>query len=137
MSLFQFGFTIANSSTTNEPEVTATTSYMPQQAESGLGSDEYTNVATAVSDLANPEPAAKKKDLRQIYKVFICKSANIGRYASENGIMKATRHFLGDFPHITESAIRNFKKLYLQKMRDKRMKANPQLVTKLAVKPRA
>ena len=64
MSLFRFGFITTNRSTANETEASATPpSYMPQQSESGLESDEYTNVTTVVSDLANPEPAAKKERL--------------------------------------------------------------------------
>ena len=109
MSLFRFGFTATNYSTANETEVSATPpSYMPQQSESGLGSDEYANVTTVVSDLANPEPAAKKRKTRGQYtKYSDADRAKIGRYASENGIERARRHFLGDFSHLTESTVRN------------------------------
>ena len=110
---------------------------MPQQSESGLGSDEYTNVTTVVSDLANPEPAAKKRKTRGQYtKYSDADCAKLGRYASKHGIERARRLFLGDFLHLTESTVRNVKKLYLQKLRDERKKADPQPVTKLAVKPR-
>ena len=138
MSLFRFGITVANRSTTNETEVTAlaTPSFLPQQTESGLGSDEYTNVTTAVSDLANPEPAAKKRRTRGKYVKYTDEQrAEIGRYASENGIERERRHFLGDLLHLTESTVRNFKKKYLEKLRDERKKANPQPVTKLPIQP--
>lgn len=115
----------------------ATPSFLPQQTESGLGSDEYTNVTTAVSDLANPEPAAKKRRTRGKYAKYSDEQrAKIGRFASENAIERARSHFLGDLPHLTESTVRNLKKMYLEKLRDERKKANPQPVTKLPMQPR-
>ena len=36
-------------------------SYIPEQVESGLGREEHDTVITAVVDLANPEPIAKRR----------------------------------------------------------------------------
>ena len=99
MSLFCFGITVANRSTMNKTEVTAlaTPSFLPQQTESGLGSNEYTNVTTAVSDLANPEHAAKKRRTRGKYVKYSDEQrAEIGRYASrgQEGIFLGTYRIL-------------------------------------------
>lgn len=63
---------VTNQGTRNETEgaALATPSFLPQQRESGLvGSDEYINVTTAVSDLANPDRTCSKenKDSESIY----------------------------------------------------------------------
>ena len=46
--------------------------------------------------------------------------ARIGKYASENGNEKARQHFLAEFPKLHESSIRNFKKMYLKKVKETR-----------------
>ena len=59
--------------------------------------------------------------------------AKIGKYAAENGNKLARRKFAEAFPNLKESSVRNFKKLYLQKLDAKR---NEQSITSLAVKAR-
>ena len=56
-------------------------------------------MTTAASDLANPESEAKKRTRGKYVKYSGEQRAEIGRYASENGIERARRHFLGDLPH--------------------------------------
>lgn len=93
MSLFRFGFTKTNSESgntrvTNEPPLT----YLPEQVESGLGREEHDFVTTAVQDLANPEPAPKRRKTKGKYAKYSDKQrAAIGKYASENGPEKARK----------------------------------------------
>ena len=58
--------------------------------ESGLGREEHDIVATAVQDLANPEPEPKRRKTRGKYATYSDKQREaIGKYASENGPEKA------------------------------------------------
>lgn len=47
-------------------------------------------------------------------------------YASENSTERAITHFLGELPHLTESTVRKFKKMQLEKPRDKRKQIHSQ-----------
>jgi len=40
----------------------------------------------------------------------------IGKYALENGNERARKHFLIKYPLLTESTVRNFKKVYNEKL---------------------
>ena len=62
--------------------------------------------------------------------------AEIGKYATENGNERARRYFLGQFPKLTESIVRNFKKAYKEELACQRKKINLQPVTKLLPKPK-
>lgn len=135
MSLFQFGFTRSTSSSSREEFVPR---YLPQQDESGLNNEEYRNVSTVVATLSDPTGPVKRKR-RGKYTVYTDEDrAKIGRYASINGNDRAKKTFLSDYPSLTESTVRNFKKMYFKKMREE--KANnpmaPQPVTKLSVMPK-
>ena len=98
MSLFNFGFTKTNLEMENESQEIhiSLPSYIPEQTESGLGWDEHDTVTTAVVDLANSEPDAKRRKTRGKYADQQC--AKIGKYSSERGNERARRHFLAEFP---------------------------------------
>lgn len=57
-------------------------------------------------------------------------------YALLNGNERARQKFLTDFPKLSESTVRNFKKMYLKQLKEEKKK-NPVLdpVTKLPVRP--
>ena len=131
MSLFQFGFS-SSSSSSSVPHV-ETPDYFPQEEESGLGRDEYEVVAAGVSDLAEP---ARKKPRGEYTKYTEEDRAKIGRYASESGNERARKHFLSKFPHLTESTVRYFKKLYIKRLQEEKLKENPELITKISIKQR-
>ena len=50
---------------------------------------------------------------------------NIGKYASENWNAAAVRNFKKDFPNIKESSVREFKKRYVQKIKEEKKKNLP------------
>ena len=139
MTLFQFGFTCSTTASSSVNHEESEPSYLPQQNESGLNIEEYRNVSTVVSTLSNPHTTTGKSKRRGKYTVYTDEDrARIGRYASLNGNEQAKKKVLSDYPKLTESTIRNFKKMYLKKMREEKMKSPlaPQPVTKLPVQPR-
>ena len=137
MSLFQFGFTRCSTTTSSSCDQSVP-NYLPQQDESGLNNEEYRNVSTAVTTLASPAGATSRSK-RGKYTVYTDEAhARIGHYAGINGNERARKHFLSEYPNLTESTVRNFKKMYLMKMREEKKKnpAAPQPVTTLSVKPK-
>ena len=116
MSLFRFGFTASSSASATEDTPTRSTlpNYLPQVSECGLGVEEHSTVTAFVSQLANPEPEAKKRRTKGNYTHYSDEDrAKIGKYATENGNERARKHFLTKFPHLTESTVRSFKKRYI------------------------
>ena len=139
MSLFSFGFRKTSSETGNEPQATnkPLPTYLPEQVESGLGREEHDLVATAVQDLANPEPEPKRRKTRGKYAKYSDKQrAAIAKYASENGPEKARKQFIAQFPNLNGSTVRYFKTLYEQKMKEEAKKDHPLPVTALPTQPR-
>jgi hypothetical protein len=64
MSLFSLGFTKRSSETETESRQEIDKplpTYLPEQVESGLRKEEHDLVSTAVQDLADPEPKAKRR----------------------------------------------------------------------------
>ena len=84
----------------------------------------------AVSDLADPQPTKKTRNLRGSYTKYSSKQrAAIGKYALENGNERARSHFSTQFPKLTEGTVRNFKKSYKEELVKQRQQLIPQLVT--------
>lgn len=133
MSLFQYGFKIAGNSSGNEKESPVSVpSHLPQHFESGLSVEEHASASTAVSDLADPLITANKRKKRGKYLKYTDQDrARIGKYSSENGNERARQHFLAEFPTLHESSIRNFKKMYLKKVKETRSS-----VTSLPCRPK-
>lgn len=108
-------------------------SHLPEHLESGLTSEEHACISEGVCDLADPN----KRKSRGRYTVYTDEiHARIGRYASMNGNERARKHFMVEYPKLTESSVRNLKKMYLSKVKEERKKAIPSPVTKLPVKPK-
>ena len=129
MSLFQFGFTRASSSScdSSQEERIPVPAHMPTQEESGLGIVEYNSTMSSVSELCDPTTTKKRPSDR----------AKIGKYALENGNLKAMRHFsASSYPDIKESTIRNFKKAYKERLDSERKQQNPAPVTEIPSKHR-
>ena len=93
MSLFSFGFGKTSSEAGNESQATNKPfpTYLPEQVESGLGREEHDLVATAVQDLANPEPESKRRKTKGNAKYSDKQHTAIGKYASENGPERARK----------------------------------------------
>ena len=62
--------------------------------------------------------------------------ASIGKYAAEHGNERARKKFSGEYPDLSESTVRKFKKRYLDRMAQERKKANPQTVTAISNRER-
>ena len=118
MSLFQFGFSHVSMQ------------QQPTQEDSGLGIVEYNSALSSVSDSCDPTTSSKRRRQRGTYTHYMPSDcAKIGKYALENGNLKAMRHFSARFPDIKESTIRNFKKAYKERLDCQRKQQNPKPVT--------
>lgn len=110
--------------------------HMPQQTESGMNVEEFGNVSAAVSDLTDPS-TSKKRAARGKYTIYTDEDrATIGKYASQHGNDRARKKFLDKYPKLTESTVRNFKKMYLKKVKEERQKGGVPCVSKLPVLPK-
>lgn len=137
MSLFQYGFAPVPVEAPETVPVTVA-NHMPQLSDVGLSIEEHANVSAAVSDLADPAILSNKRKPRGKYTAYSDEArAKIGKYASQNGNERARQKFLTEFPKLTESTVRNFKKMYLQQLKEERKKNPiPNPVTKLPVLPK-
>lgn len=113
MSLFQNVFRSVSSSSSVKQQSSNIPPHLPEFPECELGRVEYDSVmATNIAVLSNPSlPSASKKPRasRGKYTFYMPKNhAEIGKYATENGNERARRYFLGQFPKLTESIVRNF-----------------------------
>ena len=130
MSLFQFGFArvCPNSEASSSLLVPA---HMPTHEESGLGMAEYESTLSRVADHADPA-AKKRRGQRGSYAHYSTKDkANIGKYALENGNIKAIHHFRERFPDFKESTVWKLKKLYKERLDFQRKQSNPKPVTEI------
>ena len=142
MSLLQHRFSgVVEQRNEAEPRGSGTfvPDHLPLMNESGLGMVEYREVTRAVSELSDPQPQVpgKKRNSRGGYTKCTPKQhAVIGKYALENGNEKATCQFLNQFPKLTESTVRNFKKSYKEELDKGRKEFIPQSVTEIVSKTR-
>ena len=139
MSLFQFGFTrISNSSPgcSQDERVSSVPAHMPTQEDSGLGAVEYESAMNSVSDLCDPTTSKKRRQRGTYTHYTPSDRAKIGKYALENGNLRALRHFSAIFPDIKESTVRNFKKAYKEHIDHQRKQQNPKPVTEILSKHR-
>ena len=102
MSLLQFGFLRVSNSTPG-------CSHIPTLEESGLGAVEYESAVSSVSNLSDPTATNKKRRQQGIYTNYtVSNRAKIGKYALENGNLRAINHFSAEFPDLKQSTVRNF-----------------------------
>ncbi len=105
MSLFAYGLSRSHgleaASSTSRP----TPIYLPGQKESGLGREEHDAVTAADTDHADPHAKKTKNPRGKYTKYSDQQRATIGKYASQNGIEKARKHFLVQFPNLNESTV--------------------------------
>ena len=137
MSLFQFGFQrVVHQERVESRGDEDVPDHMPSVSDSGLGSLEYSQVSAAVSELADPSPA-KKRRARGTYMCYTAaQRAQIGRYALENGNERARKRFMVQFPNLCESTVRNFKKAYAAKLHLQKKQLSPQPKTEIPGKLR-
>ena len=139
MSLFQFGFShVSNSSPgCSQDQGVPVPAHIPTLGESGLGAVEYESTVSSVLDLSDPTGTNKKRRQRGTYTHYTPSDrAKIGKYALENGNLRALHHFSAEFPNLKESTVRNFKKSYKELMEHQRKQRNPKPVTEISSKPR-
>ena len=118
MSLFQFGFLPVshNSTSCSQDCRTSVPAHMPTLEESGLGVVEYDLIVSTVSELSDPG-TRKKRQKRGTYTHYKGKDrARIGKFALENGTVRAVKHFSSEFPGLKESTVRNFKTAYKEQL---------------------
>ena len=111
MSPFQFGFShVSNSSPgCSQDQGVPVPAHIPTLGESGLGAVEYESTVSSVSDLSDPTATNKKRTQRGTYTHYTPSNrAKIGKYALENGNLRALHHFSAEFPNLKESTVRNF-----------------------------
>ena len=94
-------------------------SMIPSPSDTGIGvvaTKEANEAVRKVIDHGASANVVSKK--RKAYTAFPDEtSANIGRYAAENGNAAALKKFRSDIPDIGESTVRLFKKRYLEEVR--------------------
>ena len=140
MSLFQFGFTRVNSlrQTSQSDDSCSVPDYLPLSSESGLGVEEHHTVTSVVSELADPEPTRKRRKTMGHYIHYSDEDrASIGKYVAEHGNKRARKKFSGEYPDLSESTVRNFKKRYLDRMAQERKKQILKQLQLLAIEKEA
>ena len=135
-SLFQFGLRRLPSPDSAEQVEARDAAYLPSVSESGLGTTERSQVCEAVAELADSSPSKKRRARGSYTNYSPADCAQIGRYAFENGNERARKRYKSKFPNLKESAIRNFKRAYKQKLDLQRKKINPKSVSEIPRKPR-
>ena len=76
----------------------------------------------------------QKKNTRTLHKKFVHtlfwrNKSKIAKYAVENGITKAVKHFEKKFPNLKESTVRNFKKKYYEKLSKARREGKTEVLS--------
>ena len=85
--------------------------YLPEQDATSFGTEEYNEVVLSVGNIVDPDRNSSSNRKRGNYKHYPPEMrAKIGKYASENGNIRAINHFKAQLPNLTESAVRTFKK---------------------------
>ena len=116
MSLFQFGFTVINNETSQDsvPQSQSTNvaavRYLPEQEDSFLRDDEYSEVVLSVEHMVDPDDSTSTGKRRNYNHYSPEMRAKIGKYASENGNLRAINHFKEQVSNLSESTVRTFKK---------------------------
>ena len=99
MSLFQFGFTVINNETSQDsvPQSQSTNvaavRYLPEQEDTFLRDDEYSEVVLSVEHMVDPDDSTSTRKRRNYNHYSPEMRAKIGKYASENGNLRAINHF--------------------------------------------
>ena len=93
--------------------------YLPEQEATSLGTKEYNEVVLSVGNILDPDRNSSSNRKRGNYNHYFPEMrAKIGKYASENGNLRAVNHFKAQLPNLTESTVRTFKKAYQKKLKE-------------------
>ena len=126
MSLFQFGFTVINNETSQDsvPQSQSTNvaavRYLPEQEDTFLRDDEYSEVVLSVERMVDPDDSTSTRKRRNKNHYSPEMRAKIGKYASENGNLRAINHFKEQVSNLSESTVRTFKQAYEKKLKEKK-----------------
>ena len=138
MSLFQFGFTVKetvnsqNSAAHSQPANAGACAFLPEQEATNLGSEEYNEVVLSVGDAVDPNKNLSSKRKRGNYNHYSPElRAQIGKYASENGNLRALNHFKAQLPNLKESTVRTFKQAYQKKLKEMKRQGIQESVTSI------
>lgn len=138
MSLFQFGFTVKetvnsqNSAAHSQPANAGACAFLPEQEATNLGSEEYNEVVLSVGDAVDPNKNLLSKRKRGNYNHYSPElRAQIGKYAGENGNLRALNHFKAQLPNLKESTVRTFKQAYQKKLKEMKRQGIQESVTSI------
>ena len=93
--------------------------YLPEQGATSLGTEEYNEVVLLVGNIVDPDRNSSSHRKRGNYNHYSPEMrAKIGKYASENGNLRAINHFKAQLPNRTESTVRTFKQAYQKKLKE-------------------
>ena len=97
-----------------------------------LGSEEYNEVVLSVGDAVDPNKNLSSKRKRGNYNHYSPElRAQIGKYASENGNLRALNHFKAQLPNLKESTVRTFKQAYQKKLKEMKRQGIQESVTSI------
>ena len=126
ISLLQFGFTVINNETSQDsvPQSQSTNvaavRYLPEQEDTFLRDDEYSEVVLSVEHMVDPDDSTSTRKRRNYNHYSPEMRAKIGKYASENGNLRAINHFKEQVSNLSESTVRTFKQAYEKKLKEKK-----------------
>lgn len=138
MSLFQFGFTVTetvnsqNSAAHSQPANAGACAFLPEQEATNLGSEEYNEVVLSVGDAVDPNKNLSSKRKQGNYNHYSPElRAQIGKYAGENGNLRALNHFKAQLRNLKESTVRTFKQAYQKKLKEMKRQGIQESVTSI------
>ena len=118
MSLFQFGFRVINNETSQDsvPQSQSTNvaavCYLPEQEDTFLRDDEYSEVVLSVEHMVDADDSTSTRKRRNYNHYSPEMRAKIGKYA--------INHFKEQVSNLSESTMRTFKQAYEMKLKEKK-----------------
>ena len=95
--------------------------YLPEQEATSLGTEEYNAVVLSVGNIVNPDKNSSSNRKRGNYNHYSPKMrAKTGKYASENGNLRAINHFKAQLPNLTESTVGTFKQAHQKTLKERK-----------------
>ena len=94
--------------------------HLPEQEDTFLRDDEYSEVVLSVEHMVDPDDSTSTRKRRNYNHYSPEMRAKIGKYASENGNLRAINHFKEQVSNLSESTVRTFKQAYEKKLKEKK-----------------
>ena len=120
MSLYQFGFKCNNAESSGSSTDKEVPRCMPSLEEAkalGLGEVEHKGILNETSDAVINTNFKKQRVSQRRYTMYLDEDhAKIGKYTLGNGNEQAQKYFLIKYPLLIKNTVRNFKKVYNEKL---------------------